>query len=103
MDPTDAISHPSDVTSEALHAVVHEAQARMQARMQARIAPTPAAPSPALELNIRVQLDRRRRAKCPVCGHRRILFALTAYAVDQPIGYGSAKCLADAGLRVPRL
>lgn len=65
------------------------------------LAGLPDAAPPGLAIDFHVQLNRQRRAKCPVCGHRRVLFALAAYAADSPIGYGIAKCLADAGIRRP--
>jgi len=68
-----------------------------------------------LELGIRVGLTRQKRGRCPVCGNRRVLFRLTAFGLDiepqpdgdavihatgQAVGFGVAKCLEDAGIRL---
>jgi hypothetical protein len=74
-----------------------------------------------LAVDVRVELRRRRRATCPICLRRRVLFALDAFgirrsildpAIDialpqgaveaQAVGYGVAMCLECGGLRAPR-
>lgn len=56
-------------------------------------------PRRGLTLTIDVSIARRGRRRCPVCRLRRELFSITAFAKDQPIGYGEARCLECAGLR----
>ena len=52
-----------------------------------------------LSLRVDVRVTRRGRAKCRFCRRKRVLFALTAFSADQPVGYGTAMCLGCAGLR----
>lgn len=60
---------------------------------------TPVQPERTLAVTFRVELSRLKRRKCPVCRRLRVLYALTAFAPAQPIGYGEAKCLECAGIR----
>lgn len=63
-----------------------------------------------LAVDVRVELRRRRRATCPLCLRRRVLYALDAYGLTprsdtteaQAVGYGVAMCLECGGLRQPR-
>lgn len=69
-----------------------------------------------LAVDVRVELRRRRRATCPLCLRRRVLYALDAYGLRvepsgrsliadveaQAVGYGVAMCLECGGLRQPR-
>lgn len=52
-----------------------------------------------LALTLTIAISRRGRRRCPSCRLRRELFAITAFAADQPVGYGEARCLECAGLR----
>lgn len=61
--------------------------------------PAPLEIVPGLSIRMDVGVSRRGRGRCPVCKLRRVLFSLSAFAADQPIGYGEAKCLPCAGLR----
>lgn len=55
-----------------------------------------------LDMSIDVGITRRGRRRCPRCGRKRQLFSLSAFASDQPVGYGVARCLSCAGLRPGR-
>ncbi len=61
--------------------------------------PVPAEPPGRLTIAIEVVTTRLSRRRCTSCRRRRVLFALTAYGQDQPVGYGRALCAACAGFR----
>lgn len=54
---------------------------------------------PALAMNLDVSVVRVGRRRCPVCRRPRVLFRLTAFAENQPVGYGDSRCGPCAGLR----
>lgn len=55
-----------------------------------------------LSIDLTVILTRRKRSRCPLCLRRRILYALDAFAPNQPVGYGVAMCRECGGLREPK-
>jgi len=52
-----------------------------------------------VKINFEVNLTRLARAKCPVCGRRRVLYRLTAFGNEHPVGHGESACATCAGLR----
>jgi hypothetical protein len=53
----------------------------------------------ALGLTIEVNVVRSKRAKCPNCHLRRVLYHLSLWVKDHPSGSGSAMCARCAGFR----
>lgn len=53
-----------------------------------------------LTIELTVSVARRGRKRCPRCHKLRQLLSLSAFANDQPVGYGRARCLECASLRI---
>jgi len=61
--------------------------------------PAPRQRELALYLSAEINVVRSKRAKCPNCLQRRVLYHLAMWVRDSPAGSGSALCAHCAGFR----